>query len=167
MIIRRASAEDASAACSVLRRSIAELCPLDHGGDAALLARWLSNKTVENVRRWIAECHFFVAEEDGRLLGCAAMNGGGKITLNYVAPEGRFHGVSKALILRLEETARSLGLDECVLESTKTALRLYQSLGYRRSPQTYTQPLTGSPAIVLRKSLRREEPAGRKPDPVC
>ena len=42
--------------------------------------------------RWIAESHFFVAEAQGRLLGCAAMNGAGKITLNYVAPAARFQG---------------------------------------------------------------------------
>src|SRR5438067_13311405 len=86
-------------------------------GDTAILAKWLSNKTVENVVRWIAESHFFVAEAQGRLLGCAAMNGAGKITLNYVAPAARFQGVSKALVVTLEETARSLGLAECRLES--------------------------------------------------
>jgi N-acetylglutamate synthase-like GNAT family acetyltransferase len=157
MQIRRATIADAPQACSVLRRSIAELCYADHGGDAALLAKWLSNKTVENVGRWIASSHFFVAEEDGRLLGCAAMDGTGKITLNYVAPDARFRGVSKALVGVLEATARKLGLEECRLESTQTALRFYQALGYARSDESYTMPLTGTPATVLRKRLRQEE----------
>ena len=109
MNIRRATIEDAHEACAVLRRSISELCLLDHGGDPKFLARWLSNKTVENVRRWILESHFFVAEEGGALLGCAAMIDSGKITLNYVAPGARFRGVSKALMSRLEATANALG----------------------------------------------------------
>lgn len=126
MNLRRATEADAAQACEVLRRSITELCRLDHGGDAALLARWLSNKTVENAHRWIADSHFFVAEENGRLLGCAAMNAAGKITLNYVAPEARFRGVSKSLVVTLEATATKLGLAECRLESTQTALRFYR-----------------------------------------
>jgi N-acetylglutamate synthase-like GNAT family acetyltransferase len=121
----------------VLRQSIAELCHLDHGGDETYLAKWLSNKTVENVRRWIQQTHFFVAEEAERLVGVAAMTGAGKVTLNYVAPDARFSGVSKALML----------------QSSQTALRFYQALGYVRSEQSYILPLTGSMAVVLSKRL--------------
>jgi hypothetical protein len=51
MLIRHAKIEDARAACAILRRSIVELCHVDHGGDEVLLGKWLSNKTVENVTR--------------------------------------------------------------------------------------------------------------------
>jgi N-acetylglutamate synthase-like GNAT family acetyltransferase len=157
MIVRRATIADAEQACAVLRRSIAELCGEDHGGDADLLARWLSNKTVENVRRWIVESHFLVAEDAGQMHGCAAMTKAGKVTLNYVAPEARFRGVSKALIAELETAARALGLEECILESTKTALRFYRGLGYVRSRENYILPLTGTLATVLRKRLDTSE----------
>lgn len=153
MNIRRATIEDAREACALLRRSITELCLLDHGGDPKFLAKWLSNKTVENVRRWILKTHFFVAEEGGALLGCAAMTGSGKITLHYVAPEARFRGVSKALMLQLEGIANALGIPECSLESTQTARRFYRSLGYVDSGQGYLLPLTGSSALVLKKKL--------------
>jgi N-acetylglutamate synthase-like GNAT family acetyltransferase len=152
-----ATIADAPAACDVLRRSITELCYADHGGDPAVLGKWLSNKTVENVSRWIADNHFFVAEDDGRLLGCAAMDGAGRITLNYVAPDARFRGVSKALVGVLEEAARNLGIEECRLESTQTALRFYRALGYVHSNESYPMPLTGTPATVLQKRLRTEE----------
>src|SRR5271169_3969144 len=109
MKIRRAKTDDAPEACAVIRKSITELCHLDHGGDEAYLSKWLSNKTIENVRRWILRDHFFVAEEAGRILGVAAMTESGKITLNYVDPDARFRGVSKALMLSMEENARSLG----------------------------------------------------------
>lgn len=137
MYIRAAKPEDAAAACTVLRRSIAELCHADHSGDDVLLGKWLSNKTVENVTRWIAQSHFLVAEEAGTLLGVAAMNPAGKITLNYVLPEARFCGVSKALVQQLEGQARILGLRECVLETTQTARRFYESLGYTKIEETY------------------------------
>lgn len=157
MNIRRATSADAPAACEVLRRSIAELCEADHHNDPAVLANWLSNKTNENVTRWIAESDFFVAEEGRRLLGCAAMNRSGKITLNYVSPEARFRGVSKALVAALEATAQRAGLAECRLESTRTALRFYCRLGYIETQESYILPLTGTPALVLCKRLRTEE----------
>jgi N-acetylglutamate synthase-like GNAT family acetyltransferase len=102
MHLRSAKTEDATAACAVLRRSITELCRADHGGDEILLGKWLSNKTVENVTRWIMQSYFVVAEEGETILGVAAMDASGKITLNYVSPEARFRGVSKALVLQLE-----------------------------------------------------------------
>jgi hypothetical protein len=49
MHIRDAVADDAPAACQVLRRSIVELCAADHGDDPAILAQWLANKTPEIV----------------------------------------------------------------------------------------------------------------------
>src|SRR5262249_5574048 len=106
MHIRQAKTEDAPAACTVIRQSIAELCHADHGRDDVLLGKWLSNKTVENVTRWIMQSHVVVAEEKGTLLGVAAMNDAGKFTLNYVSPHARFRGVSKALVQRLEARAR-------------------------------------------------------------
>jgi N-acetylglutamate synthase-like GNAT family acetyltransferase len=154
MHIRQAKTDDAAAACAVLRRSITELCHADHGGDEILLGKWLSNKTVENVTRWILQTHFVVAEEGETILGVAAMNASGKITLNYVSPEARFRGVSKALVQQLEAQARALGLGECMLETTQTALRFYQSLGYVKTEETYRLSLTGSPATVLRKNLQ-------------
>jgi N-acetylglutamate synthase-like GNAT family acetyltransferase len=151
--IRQASIEDAPEACAILRRSIAELCHADHGGDQILMGKWLSNKTVENVTQWIMKSHVIVAEEVGTILGIAAMNNSGKITLNYVSPDARFRGVSKALVQQLEAHASALGLRECVLETTQTALRFYQSLGYIKSAESYPLSLTGLPATVLRKNL--------------
>jgi len=151
--VRRATIDDAAEACAVIRSSISDLCYLDHRGDQQLLEEWLSNKTVENVRRRILQSHFFVAEEAGTILGVGAMLNSGKITANYVAPTARFRGVSKALIHRLEETAKSLGIEKCILESSQTALRFYYALGYVDSGEIYILPLTGTIATVLSKEL--------------
>lgn len=158
--VREATIDDAAAACAVIRRSIVELCQLDHGGDEAFLAKWLSNKTVENVGRWISQRrHFLVAEEDGIILGAAAMLDSGKIILNYVSPDVRFRGVSKALMQALEDRACADGIAECSVESSQTALAFYQAIGYARTDQNYTHHLTGSPAILLAKRLRPADPS--------
>jgi len=153
MKIRRAKPEDAAEVCDLICRSITELCHPDHGGDEAHLSNWLSNKTVDNVRSWILQSHFFVGEQAERIVGIVAMNDSGKITLNYVDPAVRFHGVSKTLMLSMEENARTLGITECHLESSQTALRFYQALGYVKSEQSCGIPLTGSSATVLSKQL--------------
>jgi len=117
----------------VLRRSIQDLCHADHNGNAAKLADWLSNKTPENVAAWIShpQSLVFVAVEGETILGVAAMTTAGEITLNYVSPDARFRGVSKALIDRLEAKARELGLNRCAVISTETAREFYLSRGYQ------------------------------------
>jgi GNAT superfamily N-acetyltransferase len=133
MQIREASIADAEEACRVLKRSIAELCHLDHRGDARILDLWLGNKTAENMRRWIKESDVFVAIDDDVIVGVGALDNSGAITLNYVSPNARFRGVSKALIVRLEARALKLGLSRVSLESTATARRFYLSAGYRQT----------------------------------
>jgi hypothetical protein len=96
MQIREAQVEDAREACRLLQRSIAELCRDDHHDDPDVLERWLRNKTVDNVRDWIAgpQAHVFVATEGAVMVGVAAVTSRGEITLNYVSPDARFRGVS-------------------------------------------------------------------------
>ena len=94
-------------------------------------------------RRWIAQSrHFLVADEDGTILGAASMTDAGKVLLNYVSPDARFRGVSKALMLALEEHAAAAGIAACSLDSTQTALRFYQSLGYQRTGEGDIHPVT-------------------------
>jgi GNAT superfamily N-acetyltransferase len=118
-----------------MRRSIAELCLADHENDPAILKAWLANKTPGIVARWIArpDNHFFVACEGDAVRAVGAMTSAGEIMLNYVAPEARFKGVSRALLRTLEETARALGQARCTLTSTKTARRFYRDAGYLES----------------------------------
>jgi GNAT superfamily N-acetyltransferase len=152
MEIRKATVDDAEAACIVLRRSIAELCHADHLGDPDALAEWLANKTPENMRLWIAapgNC-VLVATIDGQIASVSAITSRGHVTLNYVAPEFRFLGVSKALLLALELRAKEAGLTTCTLKSTKTALEFYRSAGYGTSSDD-----TESASIYnMAKSLR-------------
>src|SRR5262245_12654346 len=132
LIIRRAIADDAPAACELVRRSITHLCGADHHHDPATVAAWLENKTPANFATWIASANnaALVAQEDGDLRGFALFDRSGKVLLLYVAPEARFRGVSKALLVALEREAVELGLREVYLASTATALRFYKSFGY-------------------------------------
>ena len=132
MKIRDAVAEDAEAACHVMRRSIAELCSTDHRNDPAILQRWLGNKTPESFMSWLSQPNnsLLVAVEDGKVLAVGSVTDAGEITLNYVSPDARFRGVSRAMLAALEVRAVEKGNARCVLTSTETARRFYQASGY-------------------------------------
>ena len=132
MLIRRARPDQAAEICDVLRRSIAELCGADHHDDPAILRGWLANKTPKIVEGWIAHPDNFVlvAVEEETVLAVGIVRRDGEITCNYVSPDARFRGGSKAMLAQLEATARDHGNDVCHLISTETAHRLYRSAGY-------------------------------------
>jgi GNAT superfamily N-acetyltransferase len=142
MRVRKATAEDAEDACAVLRRSIEDLCVADHGGDPSAIQAWLANKTPESVLSWLGAPgqHMVVAEEeDGTIVGVGAATSAGEITLNYVSPDARFRGVSKAVLTALEAYVRDQGLARSTLSSTRTAHRFYRTAGYTDAgdPQTW------------------------------
>ena len=132
MEIRDALVEDADAACQVMRRSITELCSADHQNDLVILGRWLGNKTPEIFVSWIKQSDnsLLVAVKDGSILGVGSVTDAGKITLNYVSPDFRFRGVSRAMLGALEVRAAERGNKRCTLSSTETARRFYRANGY-------------------------------------
>jgi len=145
MEIRDATIEDAEAACLVMRRSIAELCAADHKNDSAILARWLGNKTPEIFAAWIRQPgNSLLVAEDEVILAVGSVTDAGHITLNYVSPDVRFRGVSRALLRALEARALQRGNTRCTLTSTETALRFYRANGYLPDGQTVGNFVTGS-----------------------
>jgi GNAT superfamily N-acetyltransferase len=124
--------EDAPAACRVMRRSITELCVADHRNDPAILTQWLSNKTPEIFVSWIMQPanSLLVAIEGDNILAVGSITDAGEITLNYVLPDARFRGVSRAMLGALEVRAVDRGNVRCTLTSTETARRFYKEAGY-------------------------------------
>lgn len=141
MPIRPAREDDAAQAVAVLRCSIAQLCRVDHRDDPVEIADWLDNKTVANWALWVAHptASVIVAEERGLIRGVGMVRSDGEILLNYVSPEARFAGVSKAILSALEKDASGFGVSAITLESTRTAQRFYRAQGYL--PPRDTDPL--------------------------
>jgi GNAT superfamily N-acetyltransferase len=167
MEIRDAVAEDASAACRVLRRSITQLCVADHRNDPKILARWLRNKTPEIVASWIAQAgnSLLVAVEKGSILAVGAVTDEGEITLNYVSPDARFRGVSRALLGALEARAIGRGNARCTLISSETARRFYLSAGYTGDGPPVRQFGTLSYPMSKRLGVQRSA-SGRTNNPI-
>jgi GNAT superfamily N-acetyltransferase len=153
--IRDAIAEDAPDACQVLRRSIKELCAADHRNDPGILARWLENKTPDLFRSWLhlPGNSVLVAVGNGAILAVGAVSGTGRITLNYVSPDARFQGVSRALLAALEQRALRHGNSACTLISTRTARRFYRAAGYSETGPPENSFGTGA-GYPMRKPIR-------------
>jgi GNAT superfamily N-acetyltransferase len=64
------------------------------------------------------------------ILAVGSVTDQGEITLNYVSPDARFRGVTRAMLAALEARALARGNDCCTVVSTETALRLYRAAGY-------------------------------------
>ncbi|QNA89444.1 GNAT family N-acetyltransferase [Massilia sp. Dwa41.01b] len=130
--IRKATPEDAAAACSLLRRSIEEGCELDHRGRPDILAAWLGNKTPENVATWFAAPtnYAVLAERDGELLGMALLTQAGKLALCYVQPEALRLGVGRALLAAVETQARAWNIGKLHLQSPGSAATFFERHGY-------------------------------------
>lgn|SRR5574337_160370 len=150
MKIIRPEVTNATAICDIVRRSIIHLCWKDHLDDPEVLGRWLEGKTPERIRSWLENPmnRMLIAVDQTRVLGAGCVTSGGEITLNYVAPEARFAGVSRTLLEELECLAHAEGHSVVVLDSTTTARRFYLERGYRpRNDETTKYGLPTWPMI--------------------
>lgn len=162
LLIRTPQRAEAGALCDLLRRSIAALCVQDHHNDPRYLDRWLANKKPETLAAWIADDggEMLVAERGGALCAVGWVLRSGEIALNYVAPEARFSGVSKAMIAALEARAALWGLLELRLDSTGTAKQFYLSAGYICGDEK--TGLFGTLVYPMTKRLRAPDSTGDK-----
>ncbi|MCF3936761.1 GNAT family N-acetyltransferase [Acuticoccus sp. M5D2P5] len=146
--VEEATFADASAVARVLRASIAALCDADHENRRDLIERWSGNKTHEQAIAWIQDPKTIVlVSRAGSEIAAVGACGEGRILLNYVAPEHRFEGHSKALLRRMEEILRQKGTTCARLTSTITAHRFYSAAGWHDEgqPETSDGDLVGYP----------------------
>ena len=151
--VRKAEPADVPAMSRVLIASITDLCHADHRGDPAIIAGWTRNKTPDSVARWVAnpDLLVLVAVLEGEIAAVGMLNGPDEIGLNYVSPDFRFRGVSKAMVLALEDAMRERGTATGRLTSTQTAHAFYRAMGW----QDAGPPETGHnvPGFPMRKVL--------------
>ena len=137
MIVRKATVEDAALLSEVRKlqlidEGIAPDCDIDAELDAFF-------------KKWLISKDFFqlIAEENGKLLSTAAIvyydlppsftnkiGVRGYVTNVYTAPEHRRKGLSKMLLEKILEDARSRGIKKIWLGASKLGRPLYEKLGF-------------------------------------
>ena len=129
IIVREAGLADAYAMAELRARSIKDLCAADHRDDSAAIAAWVGPPDQFVRIMEYPDNVLLVAEIDGALAGLAGLYGD-MVTLNYVDPNYRFRGVSKALMEATEARLRDGGVTLGRLRSTATALAFYRAQGW-------------------------------------
>lgn len=131
LMIRRATHDDCAAMNEIRSTSITQLCAPDHGDDPETVSRWVGNQSVETFRQLLArpDVTLLVVECEGVVVAVGGINGD-RVTLNYVHPDYRFRGISKALMAALESEMAASGVVRGRLDSTATARDFYRGIGW-------------------------------------
>jgi len=155
VIVRPMRAADAKAASTTLVASIGELCAADHRNDPDVIRAWTANKTPNAIRRWIGNPRtvLVLADIEGACAGVGGLSTDGEMLLNYVHPDHRFRGVSRAILCDLERRLAGFGHAEARLTGTATALPFYRSAGWRETGALESG--FGIDGFVMAKALRR------------
>lgn len=91
---------------------------------------------------------FFVAIDDGKVVGTVALEGG---KLRAMAVDAQTRGIGRLLVARLEEEARARGLTRIDLHARQTAIGFYEKLGYVAEGEPFVEVTI--PHIAMWKAL--------------
>ena len=108
----------------------------------------------------VMDAAFVVARVDGEPVGCGAIRpwdepGVAEVKRMFVVPDMRGHGISKRILLKLEEVARSFSYTALILETgtrQSEAIALYEKAGYKRF-QCWGEYVNRSWSICYRKEI--------------
>jgi GNAT superfamily N-acetyltransferase len=141
IVTRRATPDDAAAACALVRASIEHGCVADHKQRPELLQAWLGNKNLQTVLGWFSSASNFavVAEQvtggqedaaERALVGMALLTQAGKLALFYVQPDILRSGVGNALLAAVEAQARTWNIGKLHMHSPTSASGFFERHAY-------------------------------------
>jgi N-acetylglutamate synthase-like GNAT family acetyltransferase len=108
------------------------------------LQAWAVPKQPESYEESIRTKEFFVAEEGGSIIGFAVLNQESAVVeAVYVGPGAGRRGIGLALLRKLEERARSLGLEVLRLNASLNAVPFYKRAGYVAQAESKYRLSTG------------------------
>lgn len=137
MEIRRFTDADATQVSEMIARSLRVSCVKDYGeGPIESLIQRMQPK---DMRYRAAHTHFFVAEENGRIVGCGAIgpyrdSKTESCLFNvFVDPAFQRRGVGMAIVEALEADALAKGSERIEVHASITGKPFYHALGYTAS----------------------------------
>ncbi len=128
-IVRRAREEDCEGIWLIHKRAIREIANSHYTPEE--IEAWASPRKPEHYVESIRNKEFYVAEEDGAVIGFGTLNHKqNEIEAVYVSPAVVRRGVGLAILRRLEERARGLGIKSLKMDASLNAVPFYKSAGY-------------------------------------
>jgi len=171
IVTRRATPDDAAAACALVRASIEQGCVADHKQRPELLQAWLGNKNLQTVLGWFSSSSNYavVAEQvtDGQgnapartLVGMALLTQAGKLALFYVQPDILRSGVGNAMLTAVEAQARTWNIGKLHMHCPTSASGFFERHAYINAGKD--KACYGLECDFLWKQLDAVEPPARK-----
>jgi GNAT superfamily N-acetyltransferase len=152
--IRKASAEDVTAAWEIRNAAILSQCRGHYPPES--LAIWTAGEMPEGFVQMVVE-QLYVATVDDVVLGTGTIDcSSGRLDAIFVRPDMMGRGIGKQMVSFLEDIGRAAGLTRMTLDSTLNAAGFYRScgfvgeaIGHYRSPRGITLD-----CIAMTKVLR-------------
>ena len=157
--IRRAVLEDARGIRRVHVEAVRAFCA-DHYAPAEIEA-WVAPRPEKHYDRAIREKDFYVAEEDGGVVGFAVLSRlASEVEAVYVSPRAARRGVGLSLLRTLEGRATAHGLTGLHLCASLNAVPFYERAGFARGELT-AHSLPGGVEIAC---VRMTKELAKKPE---
>ena len=134
MIIRRLEEKDARAVSELIITTIR----ISNVGDypADLMEELVKTQTAEHVLERASWTHFYVAEEDGMIIGCGAIGpywgkeDESSLFSFFIHPDHQRKGIGRAVMAALEQDEFALRARRIEIPASITGLPFYRKLGY-------------------------------------
>lgn len=134
MNIRRFTEQDAKAVSELIIRTIRISNVRDY--PAELMEELVRTETPEHVLQRASWTHFYVAEEEGKIIGCGAIGpywgkeDESSLFTIFVDPDCQGKGVGRAIVGTLEQDEFALRARRIEIPASITGLPFYQKMGY-------------------------------------
>lgn len=157
LTIRRAQKEDCQSIASVHTAAVTGIRADLYTPEE--IQAWAVPKKPESYEEAVRRKEFFVAEEDGVIVGFGVLNEeSSEVEAVYVSPGAGRRGIGLEVLGKLEERARALGLEELRLNSSLNAVPFYARAGYAAKERSKYRLSTGVEitCVPMVKVLDRE-----------
>ena len=134
MVIRRLEEKDAQAVSELIITTIRISNVRDYPAD--LMEELVKTQTPEHVLERASWTHFYVVEEEGRIIGCGAIGpywgkeDESSLFSIFVHPDYQGKGVGRAIVEALEKDEFALRARRIEIPASITGLPFYQKMGY-------------------------------------
>ena len=126
--IREIEQQDFSDALNCIQRSV-KIINGPHYPDKIISYQLTVHYTPEWMKTTIKDKYFIVAVQDNQVVGTGALKDN-ELRSIFVDPFYQNEGVGRIIVQHLEQYALSKGYTSIFLESSITAVRFYEKLGY-------------------------------------
>ena len=134
VIIRRMAEQDATAVSELIITTIRISNTKDY--PVEMMEELAKTQTPEHVLQRAAWTHFYVAEEEGKIVGCGAIGpywgkeNESSLFSIFVHPDEQGKGIGRKIIQTLEKDEFALRAKRIEIPASATAVHFYQKMGY-------------------------------------